>query len=122
MKRFLAMLGALLVSTSSYAGEADVVDVKVQCLGSSCTFNVTVRHADTGWQHYANQWDVLTEQGKLLGSRVLHHPHVKEQPFTRSLSGVNVPAEVKRVVIRARDSKHGFGGLKKTVTIPKRKL
>ncbi len=122
MKRLITTLGILMLSPVLQAGEADVVKVKVQCLGSSCTFNVTVRHADTGWQHYANQWDVVTMEGKVLGSRVLHHPHVKEQPFTRSLSGVTVPADIKQVVIRARDSKHGYGGIKKTVTIPKRNL
>jgi hypothetical protein len=47
--------------------------------------------------------------------RTLHHPHVEEQPFTRSLSGVRVPAGVDQVSVRARDSVHGYGG--ETVTV-----
>ncbi len=113
----LALLG---FSTALTAGEADIVEVKVQCT-SSCTFNVTVQHADTGWKHYANQWDVLTPDGKVLGSRVLYHPHVNEQPFTRSLSGVKIPAHIRQVTIRARDSRHGYGGIEKTVDIPARR-
>ena len=46
------------------------------------------------------------------------HPHVKEQPFTRSLSGIPVPANVDRVVIEAHDSMHGYGGKKQVVELP----
>ena len=44
-------------------------------------------HPDTGWDDYADGWRVLDMDGNELGMRVLHHPHVDEQPFTRSLSG-----------------------------------
>jgi len=53
---------------------------------------------------------VLDPDGAVLGTRVLRHPHVKEQPFTRRLGGVRIPASVTRVQVRARDSVHGFGG------------
>jgi hypothetical protein len=69
-----------------------------------------VQHDDKGWDHYANQWEVLGPEGKVLGTRVLYHPHVDEQPFTRSLSGVKVPEGVSTVTLRARDSVHGYGG------------
>ena len=59
--------------------------------------------------HYADRWEVLTTEGVLLGTRVLHHPHVHEQPFTRSLGGVEVPAGTTRILILARDSVHGYG-------------
>ena len=111
---------SLLVSANLYAGEADVVDVKVQCT-STCTFNVTLRHADTGWSHYADQWDVVGPDGKVLAKRVLYHPHVNEQPFTRSLSGVKIPADIKTVTIRGRDNVHKYGGIEKQVTLPKRR-
>jgi hypothetical protein len=117
MKRFL--LGMLLLSPSTYAGEVSIVEVSVECPGS-CTFLVTLEHADEGWDHYANQWDVLTLDGKLLKSRVLYHPHEREQPFTRSLSGVSIPAGESKVKIRARDSKHGYSEQKFTVDIPGR--
>lgn len=52
------------------------------------TVSVTLRHPDTGWDHYADAWEVLDTDGARLGLRVLAHPHVNEQPFTRSLSGI----------------------------------
>ena len=117
MKRFF--LGLLLLSPTVYAGEVRIVEVSVEC-SSSCTFSVTLEHADQGWSHYANQWDVVTLDGKLLKSRVLHHPHEQEQPFTRSLSGVLIPAGENQVKIRARDSKHGYSEQEFIVDIPGR--
>ena len=113
-------LGAWLGLTpgSAAAGEADVVAAVAQCTSESiCRFRVTVRHADEGWNHYVTRWQVLTPDGAVLATRVLRHPHVEEQPFTRGLTGVHVPAEVDRVRIRAVDSVHGLGGEEVTVTL-----
>lgn len=75
------------------------------------SFTVKVRHADTGWDHYANLWEVVdTENGEVLGSRELLHPHVNEQPFIRSVGGVSIPEGVEQVTVRARCNKHGFEG------------
>ncbi len=94
-----------------YAGEADVITVKITREGAgSYRFDVSVQHADTGWKHYADKWEVLTPEGDILGVRTLLHPHVGEQPFTRSLSGVKIPATVRRLTVRAHDSVHGYGG------------
>ena len=106
-----------LFACSLYANEVNIVDVKVSCK-VDCRFAVTLEHADTGWEHYANQWDVLSLDGKLLGSRVLYHPHVDEQPFTRSLSGVSIPEGVKQVKIRASDLKHGYSSQEYVVDLP----
>ena len=101
------------------ANEADVIDVAVSCDEQRmCSFNVTVNHKDRGWDHYANSWEVLDENRKRLGRRELAHPHVNEQPFTRSLEAVEIPDEVKQVTIRASDSRHRFGGAEVTVVIP----
>jgi len=98
-------------SALSVAGEADVVRAEAQRQADGTfRFQVTVRHADTGWEHYANRWEVLGPDGRVLGTRTLYHPHVDEQPFTRSLSGVAIPEEVTRVRLRAGDSVHGNGG------------
>lgn len=114
------LLTALPVS--ALAGEADVLDVDVRAEGNgSYTFSVAVRHADEGWDHYADAFEVLSQDGVLLGERVLLHPHVNEQPFTRSLSGVAVPAGMTEVVVRARDSVHGHGGAEMSVSLPDRK-
>ena len=73
-------------------------------------FDVTVRHNDQGWDHYADLWQVLDPDGNLLGERVLLHPHDTEQPFTRSQSGIAIPPEVTQVTVRAKCTVHGFGG------------
>jgi hypothetical protein len=111
--RKLGLAAALLLASAAvgHAGEADVVDVKASAeSGGTWRFDVTVRHADEGWDHYADRWDVLSPDGTVLGTRELLHPHVSEQPFTRSLSGVEIPDGVSEVEIRAHDSVHGLGG------------
>ncbi|MEO0435935.1 MAG: hypothetical protein AAF098_03405 [Pseudomonadota bacterium] len=119
MKAALIRFGFLILSLPAVAGEADVLAVDTFCDDQRiCRFSVTVRHDDEGWDHYADRWDVLTLDEVVLGTRVLAHPHEKEQPFTRSLRKVRIPQEVKAVIIRARDSVHGFGGLEVHVAIP----
>lgn len=100
------------------AGEADVEHVEITALGQgSFRVDVTLRHEDSGWDHYANQWDVLDETGNIIGSRVLYHPHVNEQPFTRSLT-LQIPQSVKQVTIEAHDLVHKTGGETFEVEVP----
>jgi len=113
------VLTILVFPLNAFAGEADVVGVEVTKQGEGrFRFDVTVRHADEGWDHYADRWEVLGPEGAALGVRELAHPHVNEQPFTRSLSGVEIPANVAEVSVRARDSVHGYGGAEMTVAVP----
>jgi hypothetical protein len=112
---------ALLLAVSpavALAGEADVVAATaVKGADGSYRFDVTLRHADEGWDHYADAWDVLAPDGTVLGTRVLYHPHVDEQPFTRSLSGVKIPTGVTEVTIRAHDKVHDHGGAELVVDL-----
>lgn len=111
---------SLSAAESVLAGNADVLAVEVRKTGAGTyAFAVTVRHDDTGWDHYADRWEVLDPDGSVLATRVLGHPHVDEQPFTRSLSGVAIPEGITSVRIRAHDKVHGFGGLEKEVTLPR---
>jgi hypothetical protein len=117
-RKTLLALALLAAAPLARAGEADVVGASVDCNAESlCRVRVTVRHADEGWAHYANRWQVLTPGGEILATRVLRHPHVSEQPFTRGLDGVSIPPGVDHVRIRAGDSRHGFGGAELTVSI-----
>lgn len=108
--RAIRMAALALLTVPALAGEADVIEVEATRKGDVWRFSVTVRHADAGWDHYADAWRVVAPDGTLLGRRTLHHPHESEQPFTRSLSGVRIPAGVRTVTIEARDSVHGWGG------------
>ena len=109
-KYIIGSLITVLLSYSSIAvsDQARIVDVKVTDNQGSFRFDVTLEHADTGWDHYADGWEVMSPAGDVLGKRVLAHPHVDEQPFTRSLSGVRIPQGVNTVTIRAHDSVHGY--------------
>jgi len=109
---------ALALAAPALAGPADVVSASAACSPSGCDFVVTVRHADEGWSHYANAWEVVAPDGSVLATRVLRHPHVDEQPFTRELRGVRVPPGIESVRIRARDSVHGLGGREVVVDLP----
>lgn len=111
--------GALLSSQVAFAGEADVVAARAtKSADGTFQFSVTVAHADSGWDHYANAWDVVAPDGTVLGQRELLHPHVNEQPFTRSLSGVKIPDNVHSVTIRARDLVHEYGGAEVMLELP----
>lgn len=115
---FAAAVFISLLVPSAQAGEADVVAVDVRRQGNGIyRFDVTVRHDDEGWDHYADKWVVEDGNGTVLGERVLLHPHVNEQPFTRSLSGVSIPIDLDTVVIRAHDSVHEWGGAEIRVEI-----
>ena len=52
-------------------------------------------------------------------TRTLLHPHVDEQPFTRSLTGITIPEGTDEVVVRAHDSVHGNGGAELRVQVPR---
>lgn len=104
----LAPVLVLVTLLPVQAGEADVVAAEAaQESDGTWRFRVTVRHHDEGWDHYADRWQVETLDGRVLGTRVLLHPHEHEQPFTRALGGVVIPPDVERVRIRAHDSVHG---------------
>ncbi len=79
-----------------------IEDARATRTGTTWRFDVTLSHPDTGWEHYADGWRVLAPDGTELGLRVLLHPHVNEQPFTRSLSGVSIPEGISEVRIQSR--------------------
>lgn len=112
-------LAAIVAIGAADAGEADVVGVKVTPEGGGLyRFDVTVRHADTGWDHYADKWEVIGPGGEVLGTRELAHPHENEQPFTRSLAGVRIPEGVTKVTVRAHDSVDAYGGAEMMASVP----
>lgn len=120
MYRSVFLAFAFIAHSAALSGEADVLDVEVSCNNdSTCDFNVTVKHADDGWEHYVDRWEVRTLDGKRLAVRQLAHPHDDEQPFTRSLRNVQVPDNVTEVTVRARDSRHRYGGKEITVNVRK---
>lgn len=105
--------------TPTIEGCADVIDVAVVAVGDRAfTFHVTVSSADEGWDKYADEWVVRAPGGRVLGTRTLTHPHENEQPFTRSLSGVEIPVETDTVIVEARDSVAGYCGRQFEIAVP----
>lgn len=80
-------------------------------------FDVTVSSPYDTPERYADAWRVLGPDGTELGVRVLAHDHQFEQPFTRSLAGVEIPGDVSVVTVEGRDQISGWGGATVEVTL-----
>ncbi len=108
MKKIL-LISLIFIASSLYANQVEIVKVTANCeKDQTCRFDVTLKHEDTGWKHFANKWEVYTPKDELLATRTLYHPHVNEQPFTRSLGNVKIPKGVNKVIIKAHDNVHGY--------------
>jgi len=96
-------------ATPDSASAADVLAVEAAGTPGAYTFSVQVASADTGCGQYADWWEVLDEEGRLLYRRVLLHSHVSEQPFRRS--GGPVPAQPEQALwVRAHMHPEGYVG------------
>ncbi|MFO1112262.1 MAG: hypothetical protein U1E61_24110 [Bradyrhizobium sp.] len=99
----------------------DVVAVKVRPGGMGrFDFDVTVSSPYDTPRRHADAFRVSGKDGSIYGERKLLHDHADEQPFTRDLHGVTVPAAVRVVVVQARDSQFGYGGRAMEVRLPGR--
>lgn len=113
------MAGICAFNSAVFAGLPVVEAVNIISLGGdSWRVDVTVSHADTGWDHYANGWRVLDAEGTELGFRELLHPHEQEQPFTRGLT-LTIPPSVSAIRVQAIDILHGEGEISEAVPVPR---
>lgn len=112
------LIALALLATPLAAEPPRVEHVNVQKNGDGWRFDVTISHPDTGWDHYADAWRILDMAGNELGMRKLAHPHVNEQPFTRSLSNVRIPEGTTQVQVQARDLPGGWNPETRIVTLP----
>lgn len=108
----------VFAAAPAFADPATVHHVKVSKTDGAYTFDVTIKHTDMGWEDYADAFRIKDPTGNILGTRDLAHPHVDEQPFTRSLSGIKVSDGVSEVVIEAHDTVLGWSAATKTVKLP----
>ena len=115
MYRFLILA---LLPMAAQADPAQIVGAVARMQGGAWTVSVTIRHADTGWEDYADAWRVELADGTVLATRDLEHPHVTEQPFTRSQTGIAVPGGTKSLKVRARTLPTGWDSRTYTLTLP----
>ena len=114
----VAAVGLIGLSASSATADpAKVEGATAKRVGDSWSFSVTLSHGDTGWDDYADGWRVVSPDGTVLGLRELLHPHVNEQPFTRSLSGVSIPVGTTTVFIEARTNVEGWSEARFEMTL-----
>lgn len=127
--KFAVALVFVFVLPSTYAQPAtgaaqkfpDVIGAKVNARGAHAfDFDVTISSPYDTPQRYADAFRVMGKDGKVYGERILLHDHADEQPFTRDLTGVKIPAGVRAVVIQARDRKFGYGGKTVEAALPGR--
>lgn len=95
----------------------DVLSAEVAEDGSSVA--VTVSSPYDSPDRYADAIRVRSADGaEVYGERPLTHDHAAEQPFTRSVTDLEIPAGVREAVVEGRDQVSGWGGDTVTITLP----
>jgi len=107
LKTFLT-ISAFIFTSPAFANDVEIIKVVLTKRSGTWQADVTLKHADTGWKHYADGWRLVDSQGNEIGKRTLYHPHVNEQPFTRTLSGFHLANDIKVIFVEAHDLKHGW--------------
>ncbi len=115
MKHFIPLL---LVTAPAFADPARVTDISATQSSGGWRFDVSLTHGDTGWDDYADGWRVELADGTVIGDRPLAHPHVDEQPSTRSTSGVMIPNGTAQVFIRTRTNLEDWADQTTTFDLP----
>ena len=113
----IAVVGPGIVAGAAGADPAQIVGAEARPGPAGWTVSVTLRHGDTGWDDYADGWRLTSEDGAVIATRVLAHPHVNEQPFTRSLSGVDLP-EGRTVFVESSTNVTGWSGERFRLPVP----
>jgi hypothetical protein len=116
----MMVLALAFAAGTAMANEVEIVHTTFTFQNGAWHVSTTLRHNDTGWDHYADAWQVVDGQGQVLGKRVLYHPHENEQPFTRS-DMINIPADVGVVYVEAHDKVDGWSKQRVRVELDKAK-
>ena len=117
IKHLLVLLTLSFLCAPAAADDASIKAVEVRYDGTAWAFFVTLEHGDIGWYDYADGWRVVAEDGTEFGMRALLHPHVDEQPFTRSLANIVIPHGTARVFVEARTITDGWGSVRFAVDL-----
>jgi hypothetical protein len=117
------LIGSIVLLSFFLAGIAtaspvEIVKTRFEYRSGTWYVNTTLRHNDTGWDHYADAWRVVDEKGNVISTRTLFHPHEEEQPFTRSQS-MEIPNDVNIVYVEAHCKVSGWSKQRVRVDLTK---
>ena len=104
----LILCGTALLPHSAQAGDVQIKFTELTFDGGTWYADVTLQHEDTGWKVYADAWRLVDGKGKILATRVLWHPHVDEQPFTRGMGGIHIPDDTRVIFVEAHGKVEGW--------------
>lgn len=104
----LILCAATLTPYSAQAADVQIKFAELTFDGDAWHAEVTLQHEDTGWKDYADAWRLVDGAGKVLATRVLWHPHVDEQPFTRGLGEIHIPAGTRFIFVEAHGKVEGW--------------
>ena len=62
--KFICSVLLMTVFLSAHANEVEIVNVEFVKTGKFWRVNTTLRHDDSGWDHYADGWRVVNEAGQ----------------------------------------------------------
>ncbi len=113
MRRIVTLLALMIFAAHASAEPPEIVKAEAIVQSNQLfDFSVTLKHPDTGWDHFANEWIVIVNDETEVAKRTLYHPHVNEQPFTRYLRDVKIPADAESIKVYAKCNKghrsHGY--------------
>jgi len=113
------VLSAFILTSPVFANDVEIIKVVLTKRAGTWQADVTLKHQDEGWKHYADGWRLVDSNGNEIGKRTLYHPHVNEQPFTRSLTGFYLAEKMKVIFVEAHDLKHGWSADKVKIDLSK---
>ena len=98
----------------------DVLAAEVTESDGSYTIAATISSPYDSEDRYADAFRVVGPDGAELWVRELTHPHADEQPFTRTLAGIEIPEGITEVTVEGRDLRNGWGGATAVAAVPGR--
>ena len=117
MRKFA--LFAIVFTTFLMAEKADVIDAKIKkSYGGSYVAYVKIKHNDVDASHFADEWEILDENGKRITVRLIFGPQPGKEIIDSELYGFKIPKGTKKIIIRAHCSKDGFGGKEFEIDLP----
>lgn len=118
-KKLILIFSFIICVSPAFANDVEIIKVVLTKHAGTWQADVTLKHQDEGWKHYADGWRLVDSKGDEIGKRTLYHPHVNEQPFTRSLTGFYLPEKMKVIFVEAHDLKHGWSKDKVKIDLSK---